>query len=111
WPSEEAEEIGIIRQPDLDSLFAAVDIISPHTKLSPESLHCVNAARIALMPRGSWIINTGRGELIDQPAILAALDSGALAGYAADVLDQEPPAPDHPLTNHPKAIITPHSGS
>jgi D-3-phosphoglycerate dehydrogenase len=88
-----------------------VDIISPHTKLSAETFHCVNADRLALMPDHSWVINTGRGELIDQQAIIAALDSGKLAGYAADVLDEEPPSVDHPLLHHPKVIITPHVGS
>jgi len=88
-----------------------VDIISPHTKLTAETLNCVNAERLALMPDGSWVINTGRGELIDQAAIIAALDSGKLAGYAADVLDEEPPPADHPLLHHPKVIITPHVGS
>jgi D-3-phosphoglycerate dehydrogenase len=111
WPAPVAEEFQITRHPSLESLFAAVDIISPHTKLSAETFHCVNADRLALMPDHSWVINTGRGELIDQQAIIAALDSGKLAGYAADVLDEEPPSVDHPLLHHPKVIITPHVGS
>jgi len=111
WPEEIAGEFQIIRHDSLDSLFSSVDIISPHTKLTAETLNCVNAERLAMMPDGSWVINTGRGELIDQAAIIAALDSGKLAGYAADVLDEEPPAADHPLLHHPKVIITPHVGS
>lgn len=111
WPEEIAKEFGIIRHDSLDSLFSSVDIISPHTKLTAETLNCVNAGRLAMMPDGSWVINTGRGELIDQAAVIAALDSGKLAGYAADVLDEEPPPADHPLLHHPKAIITPHVGS
>ncbi|RYD20291.1 MAG: 3-phosphoglycerate dehydrogenase [Verrucomicrobiaceae bacterium] len=111
WPEDIAKEFGIIRHDSLDSLFSSVDIISPHTKLTNETLHCVNAERLAMMPDGSWVINTGRGELIDQAAVIAALDSGKLAGYAADVLDEEPPPADHPLLHHPKVIITPHVGS
>jgi D-3-phosphoglycerate dehydrogenase / 2-oxoglutarate reductase len=111
WPSEIATAYGITRHTTLDSLFGHVNIISPHTNLNPETLHCINAARLALMPEGSWLINTGRGELIDQAAVIAALDSGKLAGYGADVLDQEPPPADHPLLHHPKVIITPHVGS
>ncbi len=111
WPEEIAEEFQIIRHDSLDSLFSSVDIVSPHTKLTAETLNCVNAERLAMMPDGSWVINTGRGELIDQAAIIAALDSGKLAGYAADVLDEEPPPADHPLLHHPKVIITPHVGS
>lgn len=111
WPDEIAAQYGIIRHETLDSLFASVDIISPHTKLNAETHYCVNAARLALMPEGGWIINTGRGELVDAAAVIAALDSGKLAGYATDVLDEEPPSPDHPLLHHPKVIVTPHIGS
>lgn len=111
WPDDVAEACGITRHDSLDALFDSVDIISPHTKLGPDTLHCINAARLARLPDGAWVVNTGRGELIDQAAVLAALDSGKLAGYAADVLDEEPPPADHPLLRHPKAIITPHIGS
>lgn len=111
WPDDIAAEMNITRHSTLDSLFSAVDIISPHTNLNVQTLHCINAERLALLPDGAWIINTGRGELIDQAAVIAALDSGKLAGYAADVLDEEPPRADHPLLHHPKVIITPHVGS
>ncbi len=111
WPDDFATEFQITRHLSLDSLFGSVDIISPHTNLNAQTLHCINAERLNRLPDGAWIINTGRGELIDQAAILAALDSGKLAGYAADVLDQEPPPADHPLLHHPKVIITPHVGS
>lgn len=111
WPEAEAEEFSITRHLSLESLFSSADIISPHTKLTPETNRCVNAERLALLPDGAFLINTGRGELIDQNAVIAALDSKKLAGYAADVLDEEPPPADHPLLRHPKAIITPHIGS
>lgn len=111
WPEDIAEQYQITRHHDLDSLFAASDIISPHTKLTPDSHHCVNVRRLSLMPDNSWLVNTGRGELILQADVIAALDSGKLAGYATDVLDEEPPASDHPLLHHPKVIVTPHIGS
>ena len=111
WPDELAAQLGIVRHDTLDSLFASVDIISPHTKLTADTHHCVNAARLALMPKGGWVINTGRGELVDNAAIIESLDAGHLAGYATDVLDQEPPPADHPLLHHPKVIVTPHVGS
>jgi D-3-phosphoglycerate dehydrogenase / 2-oxoglutarate reductase len=111
WPEDVAEEYRITRHHDLNTLFESVDIISPHTKLTPESHHCVNSARLGLMPDNSWLVNTGRGELIDQTAAIEALDSGKLAGYATDVLDEEPPPADHPLLSHEKVIVTPHIGS
>ncbi len=111
WPEDVASEYRITRHHDLNTLFESVDIISPHTKLTPESHHCVNSAHLGLMPDNSWLINTGRGELIDQAAVIKALDSGKLAGYATDVLDEEPPPADHPLLAHPKVIVTPHIGS
>jgi D-3-phosphoglycerate dehydrogenase / 2-oxoglutarate reductase len=111
WPEELAAQLGIVRHDTLDSLFANVDIISPHTKLTVETHHCVNSARLALMPKGGWVINTGRGELVDNAAIICSLDAGHLAGYATDVLDQEPPPADHPLLHHPQVIVTPHVGS
>jgi D-3-phosphoglycerate dehydrogenase len=111
WPEDIAEEYRITRHHDLNGLFEASEIISPHTKLTPDSHHCVNTARLGLMPDNSWLINTGRGELISQPDVIAALDSGKLAGYATDVLDEEPPPADHPLLHHPKVIVTPHIGS
>jgi len=111
WPEDIAEQYRITRHHDLNTLFEASRIISPHTKLTPESHHCVNSARLGLMPDNSWLVNTGRGELISQPDVIAALDSGKLAGYATDVLDEEPPPADHPLLLHEKVIVTPHIGS
>jgi D-3-phosphoglycerate dehydrogenase len=111
WPEEIAEQYHITRHHDLNGLFEASQIISPHTKLTPDSHHCVNSARLGLMPDNSWLINTGRGELISQPDVITALDSGTLAGYGTDVLDEEPPAGDHPLLRHEKVLVTPHIGS
>jgi D-3-phosphoglycerate dehydrogenase len=99
------------RHSSVDSLCAAVDILSLHTKLDATSRHLVNAHRLALLPKGAVVVNTSRAELVDTTAVLQALDSGQLAGYATDVMDEEPPPPDHPLLRHPKAIVTPHIGS
>ena len=111
WPEKEAAELGITRHDTLESLFSSVDIISPHTKYTPSTYHIINEDRIRLMPKGSWIVNTGRGELVDSAAVLSALSSDRLAGYGTDVMEQEPPVSDDPLLSHPKTIVTSHIGS
>jgi len=111
WPEDEAAHFEIVRQDEIGSLAAQVDILSLHTKLTAKSHHMINSRVLSGMKDGAFLINCGRGELVDQAAVIAALDSGKLAGYAADVLDVEPPPADHPLLKHPKAIITPHIGS
>ena len=111
WPVEFAKSYELIRHETLDSLVSAVSIVSLHTMLREDTRLLIDERRLALMQKGAWLINSSRGELVETSAVLAALDSGHLAGYAADVMDEEPPAPDHPLLHHPKAIITPHIGS
>lgn len=111
WPDEEASHYEIVRHDDVVSLAAQADILSLHTKLTKRSRRLIDAEVLGAMKDGAVLINCGRGELVDQAAVIAALDSGKLAGYAADVLDVEPPPADHPLLSHPKAIITPHIGS
>lgn len=111
WPAEFAQQQNLTRHVSLDAMLPNLDILSLHTMLSRETRHLINAERIAKLPKGAILVNTSRGELVDSAAVLAALDSGHLAGYAADVMETEPPPPDHPLLHHPKAIITPHIGS
>ena len=111
WPVEFAKSYELIRHETLDSLVSAVSIVSLHTMLREDTRLLIDERRLALMQKGAWLINSSRGELVETSAVLAALDSGQLAGYAADVMDEEPPAPDHPLLHHPRAIITPHIGS
>ncbi len=111
WPDDFAATHPMVRHDSVESLLGAVDILSLHTKLDAKSHHLVNAERIALMKKGAIIVNTSRGELVDSAAVIAALDSGQLSGYATDVMEQEPPPADHPLLSHPKAIVTAHIGS
>ena len=111
WPEEFAREHGVIRHDSPESLFAVSDVLSLHANLSESTHHLANAARLGLMPDGALLINTSRGELVNNADVLAALDSGKLAGYGADVLDVEPPPADHPLLRHPKTVITSHIGS
>ena len=111
WPSDVAEETGIERYTDLDQVFLDADFVSLHTSLKPATRHLVNARRLQLLRPGAVIVNCARGELVDTAAVVAALKSRHLFAYAADVLDAEPPPPDHPLLGLPNALITPHIGS
>jgi D-3-phosphoglycerate dehydrogenase len=111
WPDAFAEQYNLIRHDTIDSLVSSVDIVSLHTMLRDDTRYLIDARRIALMRPGTLLINSSRGELVETSALLAALDSGHLGGYAADVMEVEPPPADHPLLRHPKAIVTPHIGS
>ena len=104
-------EVAHCRRPDraaLASLLPRSDVLSLHCPLTPALHHVIDAAALAALPAGAFVINTARGGLIDEAALVAALDSGHIAGVALDVFEGEPPAPDHPLRNHPLAIVTPH---
>ena len=111
WPEEFCQAHQVVRHDSIESLLPAVDILSLHTMLSASTRHLINAGRLALLPKDALLLNTSRGELVDSAAVLEALNSGHLSGYAADVMEHEPPAPEAPLLSHPKSLITPHIGS
>lgn len=94
----------------LEDLLAQCDAISLHVPLTPDTRHMIDATRLALMKPDAVLINTGRGALIDAQALVAALRAQRLAGAAIDVLDAEPPPPDHPLLapGIPRLLLTPH---
>lgn len=95
---------------DVDALMAEADILSLHCPLTEETRHLVDARRIGLMKPGSSIVNTARGELIDQEALIAGLESGHLAGAGLDVYPEEPHV-DPRLIAHPNVMTLPHIGS
>ncbi|MEZ5290299.1 MAG: hydroxyacid dehydrogenase [Vicinamibacterales bacterium] len=96
-----------IRQVTLDDLCAAADYISLHLPVTPDTRHMFDGARLSQCKAGVRLVNTARGELIDETALLAALESGHVAGAALDVFDPEPPT-GHALTGHASVIATPH---
>jgi len=94
----------------LDDLLARADFISLHAPLLPATRGLMNAAAFAKMKQGALLINTARGPLVDEAALVAALDSGRLGGAALDVVTIEPLAKDSPLTGRDNVILTPHTG-
>ena len=94
---------------DLDTLLATSDYVSVHAPHTPQTRGMVNAEAFAKMKKGAYIVNTARGPLIDEPALIAALDSGQVGGAALDVLAVEPLAKDSPLLGRDNVIITPHT--
>jgi D-3-phosphoglycerate dehydrogenase len=95
----------------LEELLRQCDFLSVHTPLSDETRGLIGAAQIAQMPAGARIINCARGGIIEESALLQALQSGHLAGAALDVFETEPPPADHPLLSHPGVVATPHLGA
>lgn len=92
----------------LTELFSRTDLLSIHAPLNDETRHLVNRRHLALMPAGSVLVNTARGGLIDEDALIDALDRGHLAAAGLDVLGVEPPSAGHPLLGRPDVIVSPH---
>ena len=90
-------------------LLSSCHIVSLHAPLAPETRHLLDAGAIARMRPGAYVVNTSRGGLIDQAALVAALQAGQLAGAALDSLEREPLTPDDPLLSLPNVIVTPHT--
>jgi len=111
WDDTFAAAHGIVRAASLDDVFTAADYLSLHTNLTPETRDLIRAESIARLKPGVIILNCARGEIVHTADMAAALRSGRVRGYGTDVLDQEPPPADHPLTSLPNCIVTPHIGS
>jgi D-3-phosphoglycerate dehydrogenase / 2-oxoglutarate reductase len=95
----------------LDELLPDSDFICLHLPLLPETTGLVDAAFLAKMKRGAYLINTARGEIVDENALYQALLTGRIAGAALDAFTKEPPEPENPLLTLPNVIVTPHMGA
>jgi len=94
----------------LDTLLATSDVVSVHLRLSDESRGLLGRERLGAMKRGSVLVNTARGAVVDEDALVDVLRSGPLAAAGLDVFSQEPLPADHPLRTLPNAVLTPHLG-
>lgn len=92
----------------LEDALHEAQVVSLHLPLSAATHHLLGARELALLPSGAFIVNVSRGGLIDEAALVRALDSGQVAGAGLDVVEGEPPAVDNPLLSHPRVVVTPH---
>jgi phosphoglycerate dehydrogenase-like enzyme len=107
---ERAAEVGVTRCPSLDALLATSDVVSIHLVLSPRTAGIVGAPELARLQPTALLINTARAALVDQEALIQALEGRQIAGAGLDVFDQEPLPPEHPLRRLPNVLATPHLG-
>lgn len=97
-----------IRKASLDELLSTADVVSLHCPLTDDTHHLIQTETLRLMKPTAILVNTGRGPLVCDADVAAALEADTLAAYCADVLTEEPPRPDNPLLRQPHAFITPH---
>ncbi|MCB9895967.1 MAG: hypothetical protein H6839_16155 [Planctomycetes bacterium] len=107
---ERAKEIGVDLLP-LEDVIRRADIITVHTPMMPETKHLIGKHAFEICKPGMRLINCARGGLVDEAALLEALNSGKCGGAALDVYEKEPAGPDNPLVMHPKVVCTPHLGA
>jgi formate dehydrogenase len=111
-PADVEKELNLTFHSSVESMVKVCDVVTINVPLHPETEHMFNDALIAKMKRGAYIVNTARGKICDRDAIVRALESGQLAGYAGDVWFPQPPPKDHPWRTMPHHGMTPHiSGS
>jgi phosphoglycerate dehydrogenase-like enzyme len=107
--SEQATEVGASLV-GKDELFASSDIVSVHLQLSPRTTGLIGSRELGLMRPTAYLVNTSRGPIVDEPALVEALRSRSIAGAGLDVFDEEPLPADHPLLSVPDTVLTPHIG-
>ncbi len=107
--AEAAAPLGV-RMVDFETLLRESDVVSVHAPLTEQTKGLFGDPQFGLMKPGAFLINTSRGPLVQTAALVRALEGGRLAGAGLDVLESEPPAPDHPLLRMPNVAVTPHIG-
>ncbi len=107
-PEAVEKELDLTYHPNLESLVKASDVVTLNCPLHPETEHMINEQTLKFFKRGAYLVNTARGKLVDRDALVRALESGHIAGYAGDVWFPQPPAKDHPWRTMPNQAMTPH---
>ncbi len=107
--AEDAAAVGVERV-EKDALFREADVLTVHLKLGERTRGLVGARELGLMKPTAFLVNTSRGPIVDEAALIDALRAGRLAGAGLDVFDPEPLPPDHPLRTMPTVLATPHIG-
>lgn len=102
WPQD-------VERVDHDDLLARSDLLTIHVPLTDETRHLVDDRAVDRLPAGAMVVNTARGAVVDDAALLRGLERGHLSGVGLDVLEHEPAPAEHPLRRHPRALITPHA--
>jgi formate dehydrogenase len=108
-PADVESDLGVTFHDDVESLVRVCDVVTINAPLHPETEHMFNDELIGQMKRGSYLVNTARGKICDRDAVVRALESGQLAGYAGDVWFPQPPPQDHPWRSMPHHGMTPHT--
>ncbi len=108
--SEVMKTFGVEKVERLEDMLPKIDFLTVHCPLTQETKGIVGKKELARMKKGAYVVNTARGGIVNEKALLEALDSGHIAGAALDVWEVEPPDPQDPLLNHPNVIGTPHYG-
>lgn len=106
----EVEALGV-RTTEIDALCSEADVLSINCPLTPDTFHLMNEERLCLLPRGAYVVNTGRGEVLDTGGLVTQLGAGQIAGAALDVFEEEPLPPDHPLRTFEQVIFGSHNAS
>jgi len=107
-PAKVEKELGLTYHPDAESLVKVCDVVTVNAPLHPGTEHLFNGKLIGKMKRGAYLVNTARGKIADRDAVVRALESGQLAGYAGDVWFPQPAPRDHPWRTMPHHGMTPH---
>jgi D-3-phosphoglycerate dehydrogenase len=108
-PKDHWPDIPHERASSLDELLKRGDVVTIHTPLTPETRHMIGRRELALMKETAVLVNTARGEIVDEVALYDALKSGRLLGAGLDVFKKEPPTTDNPLVGLPNIVVTPHA--